>query len=312
MMALSLIGVSITRSQPNRSSNPSLVLKAPPYTPTSSPSSTTAGSRSISSNIACLMASRKVTCVPFVAAAPLVLAMVTSAPFSKRWPVQSSPFSLPPPLRPPSPPAFRRWRISPHSRASPQQSACRQSELERLCRRSLCPIRIPGWSTPLRHSISAALLRQWAAPISRGSCGIRPRCSTRPSRPIFRKLPLAGEQRVELPLDLFLAAGVEKLFACQKLFVQRDGIARLPVSAHFLRHVLSRVMLRVTQPPESLGLVEDWSLARAGPFDCFLSRRVHRDHVIAIYDVTLDTVSFGAVGQVFERHLPADRRRICP
>ncbi len=71
-------------------------------------------------------------------------------------------------------------------------------------------------------------------------------------------------------------------------------------------------MLRVTQPPESFGLDEDWSLARAGPFDCFLCRRVHRDHVIPIYDVTLDTVSFGAVGQVFERHLPANRRRICP
>src|SRR5450755_747872 len=66
MMALSLIGVSITRSQPKRSSNPSLVLNAPPYTPTSSPSSTTAGSRSISSKIACLMASRKVTGSPWV------------------------------------------------------------------------------------------------------------------------------------------------------------------------------------------------------------------------------------------------------
>jgi len=30
MMALSLIGVSITRSQPKRSSKPSLVLNAPP------------------------------------------------------------------------------------------------------------------------------------------------------------------------------------------------------------------------------------------------------------------------------------------
>jgi len=64
MMALSLMGVSITRSQPKRSSKPSLVLNAPPYTPTSSPMTTTAGSRSISSNMACLMASRKVTGPP--------------------------------------------------------------------------------------------------------------------------------------------------------------------------------------------------------------------------------------------------------
>src|SRR5579885_171580 len=64
-IALSLMGVSITRSQPKRSSSPSLVLNAPPYTPTSSPSSTTAGSRSISSNRAWRIASRKVIWVAF-------------------------------------------------------------------------------------------------------------------------------------------------------------------------------------------------------------------------------------------------------
>src|SRR5579863_5182851 len=61
MMALSLMGVSMTRSQPNLSSRPSLVLNAPPYTPTSSPMSTTLGSAAISSNSACLIASRNVT-----------------------------------------------------------------------------------------------------------------------------------------------------------------------------------------------------------------------------------------------------------
>ena len=70
MMALSLMGVSITRSQPNFSSNPSLVLNAPPYTPTSSPISTTRGSAAISSNSACLIASRKV-----------MGAIATSSPF---------------------------------------------------------------------------------------------------------------------------------------------------------------------------------------------------------------------------------------
>jgi hypothetical protein len=38
MIVSSAIGVSITRSSPNRSRKPSVTLKAPPYTPMSSPS----------------------------------------------------------------------------------------------------------------------------------------------------------------------------------------------------------------------------------------------------------------------------------
>src|SRR5215207_2104610 len=48
MNAVSEIGVSSTRSGPNRSSSPAVELKMPPYFPTSSPRTTTAGSRSIS------------------------------------------------------------------------------------------------------------------------------------------------------------------------------------------------------------------------------------------------------------------------
>ncbi len=58
MMAISEIGVSITRSGPKRSMRPALVLKAPPYAPTSSPMRKTRSSRSISSRMAWLMASR--------------------------------------------------------------------------------------------------------------------------------------------------------------------------------------------------------------------------------------------------------------
>lgn len=49
-MAASEIGVSITRPSPKRSMNPSVTLKAPPYTPTSSPSRKTRSSDSISSH----------------------------------------------------------------------------------------------------------------------------------------------------------------------------------------------------------------------------------------------------------------------
>src|SRR5208282_3107983 len=61
MMAVSLMGVSITRSQPNRSKRPAVTLKAPPYTPMSSPMQTTAGSRAISSKSAWRIPSSRVT-----------------------------------------------------------------------------------------------------------------------------------------------------------------------------------------------------------------------------------------------------------
>jgi hypothetical protein len=51
-IACSLIGVSRTRSGPNRSKSPSVSLKTPPAAPTSSPMKTTLGSRSISWAIA--------------------------------------------------------------------------------------------------------------------------------------------------------------------------------------------------------------------------------------------------------------------
>ena len=57
-IAASLIGVSITRDAPNRSTKPSVTLNAPPYAPTSSPSRNTRSSRSISSNMPSRRASR--------------------------------------------------------------------------------------------------------------------------------------------------------------------------------------------------------------------------------------------------------------
>ena len=57
MIAVSASGASITRHGPNSSWKPSVTLKAPPYTPTSSPITNTRLSRRISvrspSEIAC-------------------------------------------------------------------------------------------------------------------------------------------------------------------------------------------------------------------------------------------------------------------
>ena len=55
---LSLMGVSITRSAPNSSRKPRVILKAPPKVAMSSPSRITFGSRGISSRSALEIASR--------------------------------------------------------------------------------------------------------------------------------------------------------------------------------------------------------------------------------------------------------------
>ena len=57
MMAISLMGVSRTRSSPNSSSIPAETPHTPPKVPTSSPIRNTAGSRRISSTIASRIAS---------------------------------------------------------------------------------------------------------------------------------------------------------------------------------------------------------------------------------------------------------------
>src|SRR3989442_7469620 len=151
-MAPPWIGVSITRSQPKRSSNPSLVLNASPYPPTSSPIKITAGSRSISSNIACLMASRKVTCVPLeglpFGPAPFVLGIAISAPFSKRPPEQPSLFSLAPLSLAFSPLAFRPSLTLYHSQPHLPQASYRRNESAHSPRRRLCAIQIPEPSRP--------------------------------------------------------------------------------------------------------------------------------------------------------------------
>src|SRR5882672_3467625 len=155
------MGVSITRSQPNFASNPSLVLNAPPYTPTSSPISTTVGSRSISSNIACLIASRKVTCA------------ISVLPFSPPQPQVSSQvepiFSHYPSLR------YSQLQLLPFARAFP----CLQSESARFLGPILCRFQSLPRSTPPERSTSAASLRQPAAPTSHESCGNRRRCNKR-------------------------------------------------------------------------------------------------------------------------------------
>src|SRR5712692_760079 len=92
-IAASEIGVSITRSLPKRSINPSVTLKAPPYAPTSSPIKNTVGSRSISSQIPARIASTIVAAPPrggrsslrsFLSAVDMVVLSVAVRNFHRR------------------------------------------------------------------------------------------------------------------------------------------------------------------------------------------------------------------------------------
>src|SRR5215472_3200996 len=176
-MALSLMGVSITRSQPNRSSKPSLVLNAPPYTPTSSPINRTVGSRSISSNMACRIASRKVISFPLIAdplvGAPFGPGITTSASFARprRQPLRIS-WSRSFPLA--SQPFLTAGRYLPDPR---QPRSYRQNESAHPLRRNLCLNQIQERSTQLRRWIAAASLQRWAVPTWRESCGNRRPCN---------------------------------------------------------------------------------------------------------------------------------------
>src|SRR6266404_2168719 len=317
MMALSLIGVSITRSQPNRASSPSLVLNAPPYTPTSSPSRTTAGSRSISSNIACRMASRNVTCAP-PPASPFVPAPFVLAILSPRLSRSARRRSLHGLLRcrlcQDSCPGFPRaggflrrgWRIvkmnrrvgSPRTFAGPKSRHRPHRRNARFRRRHF-----RDGPLPLRADLVAIVARAVDAFL---------RQLRRRHRRIFCKLSFLREQRVNLVLDLFLALRIEELLARQKLFVQRDGIARLPVRPHVLGHVFGWIVLRVAQPAEGFCFNQNRAFASASAFDGFPRRRIHRHHVVAIHDVAVNTISLCAVRQVLKRNLLPHRRRIRP
>ena len=73
-------------------------------------------------------------------------------------------------------------------------------------------------------------------------------------RRILREVTFRGEQRIDFFLDLILALGVQQFFTRQKLFIERNGIARFPIRAHLFGNVFGWVMLRVAHAPEALGL----------------------------------------------------------
>src|SRR2546427_9321091 len=290
-MAVSLIGVSSTRSQPKRSSNPAVTLNAPPYTPTSSPSKTTAGSRSISSNSAWRMASSMVT-------AATVIFSPCCAPAS---------LPLSPCARSAVPDAGGRLQRSARSSGSRPLPAPRVSRK----RRNLLLPRPPQRST----SAAPALLSAAANPAR--SCdtphNTRPaRRAPAGARASFQQTrdPLAAHARSARQFRLWFGRPT----VCSRSGAFRSGPGgRAPSSIQTSPwHILSGVVLSVALHAHGLGFDENGALARAASLDSFFRDLVNRYDVIAVNDVAGDAVSLGAVGQVLGRHLAPYRRRVGP
>src|SRR5262249_28069990 len=125
--------------------------------------------------MACLIASRKVTCVPPFAAVPE--AILSGPPFSQR---QLASLRV---LRTSSPGPLlhcSRQRLLPSARASP----CPQNESARFHRPNLCRYRILPRSRQRARSILEESLPKPAAPTSRESYGSHRRCNKRRARRI--------------------------------------------------------------------------------------------------------------------------------
>jgi len=65
-------------------------------------------------------------------------------------------------------------------------------------------------------------------------------------RRIFREVAFLVQQRLDALVNFLFALGIQQFLAGQKLFVQNNGIARLPIFKHFFRHVFRGIMLRVS------------------------------------------------------------------
>src|SRR6202162_4448908 len=273
-IAVSLMGVSITRSQPNFASNPSVALKAPPYTPMSSPIATTAGSRSISSNIACRIPSIMV--IGAMSASPAFIAWILMGVPVARVLRFSQGFVLRPAPKW-NPRNFRRLRFA----------ATRGSFRLRLATRfnyRLGDFRAVATGIAGRredggrsrffangfHFCKSAVIFHFPARL-KARCRRRNFClrslpcclyrvatfavnaflgqfSRRHGR-FFRELLLHIQFALDPRIDLRFRLRVPNFTFGEIFFVKRNWIASLPILKHLLRDVFGRIVLRVTPHP---------------------------------------------------------------
>src|SRR6266403_835550 len=164
-----------------------------------------------------------------------------------------------------------------------------------------------------RHLRNRALpLRADLVAIVAGAVDARLGKLRRGHRRVLRKVPLLGEQGVDLLLNLFPAFGVEQLFTRQEFFVECYRVARFPIRAHLFRHVFGGIVLRVAHAPKSLGFDQNRPFPSPRPLHRLLRCGIHRDHIIAVNNVALDPIRLRTVREILERHLLAHRCRIRP
>jgi hypothetical protein len=71
-------------------------------------------------------------------------------------------------------------------------------------------------------------------------------------------------------------------------------------------------VLRVAHAAEGFGFDQDRAFAVAGAVDGFFRGGVDSNDIVAVDDVALDAVGFGAVGEIFDGDLAADGCRVGP
>ena len=159
-----------------------------------------------------------------------------------------------------------------------------------------------------------------AFPLGLHVVAFRRRCNRRPERRVsgggmgeFSANSRSFSRRAAILSSIsFLPLASRSFSVGEEFFVERDGIALLPVCALLFGNVFGGIVLGVAAAAEGFGFDEDGAFAGAGAFDGFLGRGVNGDNVVAIDDVAGDAVGFGAIGKIFERHLAAHGRGIRP
>src|ERR1700683_228738 len=269
-MAVSLMGVSITRSRPNFESSPSVALKAPPYTPMSSPIATTAWSRTISSNIACRIPS--IIVMGAMSASPAFIAWILmGAPVARVLRFSHGFIFRPAPKR--NPGDFRRFRLdSAHGRFRLRLALCFDDRLGNF--RAVASGIAYGRADRRRSNFFAngfyfcksAVIFHFPAGLKarrrrRNFClrtlpGSLYRVATfavnaffgqfgRRHGRFFRELLLPIQFTLDACVDFRLRLRVPNFIFSKIFFVKRYWIASLPILKHLLGNVFSRIVLGV-------------------------------------------------------------------
>ena len=129
---------------------------------------------------------------------------------------------------------------------------------------------------------------------------------------IFGKLTIFLEQGSKFAFDFLFAFGIEDFFFGEKFLVEQDGIAFLPKFPLASGNVFGRVMLSMAAAAERFRFDENRAFTGAGSIHGLFGGGIDGYGVIAIDDVAVDAIGFGAVRQIFDRDLAAHGSGVGP